>query len=130
MVCKISNANYDGVWYKDGKQVCMFTESSYRSWVKDAVTCWKQILVVQTVTIVSAQIKSTDDLMIVKDGALHKLVIKKCTEDDNGKYRFEADGRKTEALLIVKGKLIYWLMDGLVDWSNKGNAMHVLDYNS
>lgn len=21
MVCKISNANYDGVWYKDGKEV-------------------------------------------------------------------------------------------------------------
>lgn len=23
MVCKISNANYDGVWYKDGKEVGM-----------------------------------------------------------------------------------------------------------
>ncbi|KAB5584063.1 hypothetical protein PHYPO_G00103100 [Pangasianodon hypophthalmus] len=67
MVCKISDANYDGVWYKDGKQI-----------------------------------KSTDDLMIIKDGAVHKLVINNCTEDDNGKYRFEADGRKTEALLIVE----------------------------
>ncbi|MCI4375310.1 hypothetical protein PGIGA_G00107990 [Pangasianodon gigas] len=67
MVCKISDANYEGVWYKDGKQI-----------------------------------KSTDDLMIIKDGALHKLVINNCTEDDNGKYRFEADGRKTEALLIVE----------------------------
>lgn len=45
--------------------------------------------------------------MIIKDGALHKLVIKNSTEDDNGKYRFEADGRKTEALLTVEGNLIY-----------------------
>lgn len=27
MVCKISNANYDGVWYKDGKKVSMSTWS-------------------------------------------------------------------------------------------------------
>ncbi|XP_058259535.1 immunoglobulin-like and fibronectin type III domain-containing protein 1 [Hemibagrus wyckioides] len=67
MVCMLSNTNYDGVWYKDGKEI-----------------------------------KSTDDLMTIKDGALHKLVIKNCTEDDNGKYRFEADGRKTEALLTVE----------------------------
>ncbi|KAI5109120.1 immunoglobulin-like and fibronectin type III domain containing 1, tandem duplicate 1 isoform X3, partial [Silurus meridionalis] len=67
LVCKISNTNYDGVWYKDGKEI-----------------------------------QSTDNLMIIKDGAVHKLVICSCTEDDSGKYRFEADGRKTEALLIVE----------------------------
>lgn len=48
--------------------------------------------------------------MTIKDGALHKLVINNCTEDDSGKYRFEADGRKTEALLTVEGKLIYNLI--------------------
>lgn len=45
--------------------------------------------------------------MIIKDGVLHKLVINNCTEDDNGKYRFEADRRKTEALLTVEGNVIY-----------------------
>lgn len=44
--------------------------------------------------------------MTIKDGALHKLVIHNCTEEDNGKYRFEVDGRKTEAVLTVEGKLI------------------------
>ncbi|XP_051754091.1 immunoglobulin-like and fibronectin type III domain-containing protein 1 [Ctenopharyngodon idella] len=48
------------------------------------------------------EITATDDLKIVKDGAVHKLVVSNCTEDDNGKYRFEADGRKTEAILVVE----------------------------
>lgn len=48
------------------------------------------------------EITATDDLKIVKDGAVHKIVVSNCTEDDNGKYRFEADGRKTEAILVVE----------------------------
>lgn len=52
--------------------------------------------------------------MIIKDGALHKLVINNCTEDDNGKYRFEVDGRKTEALLIVEGNLILVIKDNIL----------------
>ncbi|XP_063072212.1 immunoglobulin-like and fibronectin type III domain-containing protein 1 [Engraulis encrasicolus] len=39
---------------------------------------------------------------VIKEGAYHKLVIRECTEEDAGKYRFEADGRKTEAMLIVE----------------------------
>jgi len=31
------------------------------------------------------------------------LIVTNCTEEDNGKYRFEADGRKTEAILVVEG---------------------------
>uniref|UniRef100_A0A4W4EYX0 Immunoglobulin like and fibronectin type III domain containing 1, tandem duplicate 3 n=1 Tax=Electrophorus electricus TaxID=8005 RepID=A0A4W4EYX0_ELEEL len=46
--------------------------------------------------------ESIDDLKIIKDGAFHKLLISNCKEDDNGKYRFEADGHKTEAILIVE----------------------------
>uniref|UniRef100_A0A673GY14 Immunoglobulin-like and fibronectin type III domain-containing protein 1 n=1 Tax=Sinocyclocheilus rhinocerous TaxID=307959 RepID=A0A673GY14_9TELE len=45
---------------------------------------------------------TTDELKIVKDGAVHKLTVSNCTEDDSGKYRFEADGRKTEAMLVVE----------------------------
>uniref|UniRef100_A0A8C2GHV4 Immunoglobulin like and fibronectin type III domain containing 1, tandem duplicate 3 n=1 Tax=Cyprinus carpio TaxID=7962 RepID=A0A8C2GHV4_CYPCA len=45
---------------------------------------------------------TTDKLKIVKDGAVHKLIVSNCTEDDSGKYRFEADGRKTEAMLVVE----------------------------
>ncbi|XP_072539450.1 immunoglobulin-like and fibronectin type III domain-containing protein 1 [Salminus brasiliensis] len=67
MVCKLSRADCDGVWYKDGKEII-----------------------------------STDDLKIVKEGTVHKLVISNSKEEDNGKYRFEADGRKSEAMLIVE----------------------------
>ncbi|XP_067316389.1 immunoglobulin-like and fibronectin type III domain-containing protein 1 [Pseudorasbora parva] len=48
------------------------------------------------------EIMATDDLKFVKDGAVHKLILSNCTEEDNGKYRFEADGRKTEAMLVVE----------------------------
>nr|XP_055068172.1 immunoglobulin-like and fibronectin type III domain-containing protein 1 [Misgurnus anguillicaudatus] len=48
------------------------------------------------------EITSTDDLKMHKDGAVHKLIITNCQEDDSGKYRFEADGRKTEAIMIVE----------------------------
>lgn len=49
------------------------------------------------------QITATDDICIVKDRMYRKLIIKNCKEDDAGKYRCEADGRKTEALLKVEG---------------------------
>ncbi|XP_056607027.1 immunoglobulin-like and fibronectin type III domain-containing protein 1 [Triplophysa dalaica] len=47
-------------------------------------------------------ITDTDDLKIIKDGLVRKLILTNCKEDDSGKYRFEADGRKTEAILIVE----------------------------
>uniref|UniRef100_A0A3B3WS14 Immunoglobulin like and fibronectin type III domain containing 1, tandem duplicate 2 n=1 Tax=Poecilia mexicana TaxID=48701 RepID=A0A3B3WS14_9TELE len=40
-----------------------------------------------------------DNVSITMNGPIHKLVIMKCSEDNSGKYRFEADGRKTEAML-------------------------------
>ncbi|XP_024860210.1 immunoglobulin-like and fibronectin type III domain-containing protein 1 isoform X2 [Kryptolebias marmoratus] len=43
-----------------------------------------------------------DNFLITKDGPIHKLVIVKCIEEYSGKYRFEADGRKTEAMVNVK----------------------------
>ncbi|XP_077054135.1 immunoglobulin-like and fibronectin type III domain containing 1, tandem duplicate 2 [Siphateles boraxobius] len=42
-----------------------------------------------------------DGITIVKDGAHHKLIIHDCQERDAGKYKFEAEGRKSEATLIV-----------------------------
>ncbi|XP_056157206.1 immunoglobulin-like and fibronectin type III domain-containing protein 1 [Lampris incognitus] len=48
------------------------------------------------------EITSTEDVCIVKDGAFHKVLIKNCKEEDTGKYRFEADGRKTEAMVTVE----------------------------
>ncbi|XP_068609779.1 immunoglobulin-like and fibronectin type III domain-containing protein 1 [Brachionichthys hirsutus] len=47
-------------------------------------------------------ISSDDNFTITNDGAIHKLVINKCKEEYSGKYRFEADGRKTEAMIIIK----------------------------
>lgn len=43
-------------------------------------------------------------MKIVKDGACHKLIIDCCTNDDGAVYRFEAEGRKSEATLNVEGK--------------------------
>lgn len=53
------------------------------------------------------QISPDDNFAITKDGAIHKLVIIRCEEEHSGKYRFEADGRKTEAMVNVKGLSIY-----------------------
>ncbi|KAM9859304.1 immunoglobulin-like and fibronectin type III domain-containing protein 1 [Aulostomus maculatus] len=47
-------------------------------------------------------LSATEDIVIVKDGTYRKLVVKNCKEDDAGKYRYEADGRKTEAMLNVE----------------------------
>ncbi|XP_040059562.2 immunoglobulin-like and fibronectin type III domain-containing protein 1 [Gasterosteus aculeatus] len=48
------------------------------------------------------EVTASEDICIVKDGTYRKLIIKNCTEDDAGKYRCEADGRKTEAALSVE----------------------------
>ncbi|KAI3356878.1 hypothetical protein L3Q82_003526 [Scortum barcoo] len=48
------------------------------------------------------KISPDDNFVISKDGAIHKLVIIRCEEEHSGKYRFEADGRKTEAMINVK----------------------------
>ncbi|KAJ0068679.1 hypothetical protein NL108_010329 [Boleophthalmus pectinirostris] len=48
------------------------------------------------------EITSTDNLCIVKDGTYRKLIVKNCKEEDAGKFKYEADGRKTEALLKVE----------------------------
>uniref|UniRef100_A0AAY4BS72 Immunoglobulin like and fibronectin type III domain containing 1, tandem duplicate 3 n=1 Tax=Denticeps clupeoides TaxID=299321 RepID=A0AAY4BS72_9TELE len=48
------------------------------------------------------ELSSSEDVSLVRDGAFHKLVIRNCKEEDSGKYRFEADGRKTEAMLTVE----------------------------
>ncbi|XP_054473736.1 immunoglobulin-like and fibronectin type III domain-containing protein 1 [Anoplopoma fimbria] len=48
------------------------------------------------------EVTESEDICIVKDGIYRKLIIKNCKEDDSGKYRCEADGRKTEAALSVE----------------------------
>lgn len=58
------------------------------------------------VSVFGFQITASDDICIVKDGNFRKLMIKNCKEDDAGKYRCEADGRKTEASLCVDGTVI------------------------
>uniref|UniRef100_A0A3Q2P6U5 Immunoglobulin-like and fibronectin type III domain-containing protein 1 n=1 Tax=Fundulus heteroclitus TaxID=8078 RepID=A0A3Q2P6U5_FUNHE len=65
LTCKLSSEDYEGVWFRDGKQVY-------------------------------------DNFSITTDGPVHKLVIVKCSEEHSGKYRFEADGRKTEAMINVR----------------------------
>ncbi|XP_058498394.1 immunoglobulin-like and fibronectin type III domain-containing protein 1 isoform X1 [Solea solea] len=48
------------------------------------------------------KISPNENVIITKDGAIHKLMIIRCTEEHSGKYRFEADGRKTEAMISVE----------------------------
>ncbi|AWP10298.1 putative immunoglobulin-like and fibronectin type III domain-containing protein 1 [Scophthalmus maximus] len=48
------------------------------------------------------KISQDDSFIITQDGAVHKLTIIRCAEEHSGKYRFEADGRKTEAMINVK----------------------------
>jgi len=43
-------------------------------------------------------------MTISKDGTFHRLKIHKVTEEYAGKYRFEADGRKTESSIVVEGR--------------------------
>ncbi|XP_053492542.1 immunoglobulin-like and fibronectin type III domain-containing protein 1.1 isoform X1 [Ictalurus furcatus] len=45
---------------------------------------------------------STEGMTISKDGATHKLKIHKVSEEFAGKYKLEADGRKTEAMILVE----------------------------
>ncbi|XP_033982266.1 LOW QUALITY PROTEIN: immunoglobulin-like and fibronectin type III domain-containing protein 1 [Trematomus bernacchii] len=48
------------------------------------------------------KISPDDNFSVIKDGTIHKLVIIRCEEEHTGKYRFEADHRKTEAMINVK----------------------------
>lgn len=48
------------------------------------------------------EIKSSESITISKEGSFHRLKIQKVTEEDAGKYKFEADGRKTESLIVVE----------------------------
>ncbi|XP_061560746.1 immunoglobulin-like and fibronectin type III domain-containing protein 1 [Phycodurus eques] len=48
------------------------------------------------------KVRHSDTFIISTDGAIHKLLIMKCQEEHSGKYRFEVDNRKTEAVVNVK----------------------------
>ncbi|XP_034545040.1 immunoglobulin-like and fibronectin type III domain-containing protein 1 [Notolabrus celidotus] len=43
-----------------------------------------------------------DGVTIIKDGSSHKLIIESCNKDDGAVYRFEAEGRKSEATLVIQ----------------------------
>lgn len=96
LVCRLSRDDCDGVWFKDGKEV-------RKRGIARAIAFTFNLLRFKCVYVVAFQITATDDICIVKDGTYRKLIIKHCTEEDAGKYRCEADGRKTEAVLNVEG---------------------------
>ncbi|XP_077581565.1 immunoglobulin-like and fibronectin type III domain-containing protein 1 [Stigmatopora nigra] len=48
------------------------------------------------------EIKSNEGMTILKEGSYHKLQLHKVPEEFAGKYKFEADGRKTEATVVVE----------------------------
>ncbi|XP_039862362.1 immunoglobulin-like and fibronectin type III domain-containing protein 1 [Simochromis diagramma] len=43
-----------------------------------------------------------DGVTIIKDGAFHRLIVDCCKKDDAAVYRFEAEGRKSEATLNIQ----------------------------
>ncbi|XP_077386921.1 immunoglobulin-like and fibronectin type III domain-containing protein 1 isoform X2 [Festucalex cinctus] len=43
-----------------------------------------------------------DGVRMIKDGAYHKLIIDCCKKEDGAVYRFESDGRKSEAALNIQ----------------------------
>ncbi|XP_038134428.1 immunoglobulin-like and fibronectin type III domain-containing protein 1 [Cyprinodon tularosa] len=49
-----------------------------------------------------AEIQSSENVSISKEGCFHRLKINKVTEENAGKYKFEADGRKTESEIVVE----------------------------
>lgn len=50
--------------------------------------------------------KLTDEagVKIIKDGACHTLIIECCKNEDTAVYRFESEGRKSEAKVNVQGQ--------------------------
>ncbi|KAM6977602.1 immunoglobulin-like and fibronectin type III domain-containing protein 1, partial [Aplochiton taeniatus] len=83
-ICGLSDVN--AIKGETAELVCKLSrEDCEGAWFKDGV-----------------KISPEDGLNISKDGSCHKLVINNCQEDHSGKYRFEADGRKTEAMINIK----------------------------
>ncbi|KAJ0023107.1 hypothetical protein NQD34_003006, partial [Periophthalmus magnuspinnatus] len=57
-----------------------------------------------------------DGVTIIKDGACHRLIINCCSKEDAAVYRFEAEGRKSEATLTsLYNSLFYLLSISLID---------------
>uniref|UniRef100_A0A3P9PAI6 Immunoglobulin-like and fibronectin type III domain-containing protein 1 n=1 Tax=Poecilia reticulata TaxID=8081 RepID=A0A3P9PAI6_POERE len=50
----------------------------------------------------SDKLTEEDGVKIIKDGACHILMIECCKKDDTAVYRFEAEGRKSEATLNIQ----------------------------
>lgn len=56
-------------------------------------------------SIISHQLTEGEGISLAKDGACHKLLISSCQEEHSGRYRFEAEGRKSEATLNIQGMM-------------------------
>lgn len=50
------------------------------------------------------KLTNEDGVTIIKDGVFHKLIIYSCNKADAALYRFEAEGRKSEATLAIQGQ--------------------------
>lgn len=64
------------------------------------IICWSH----QCCFFLSDKLTDGDGAKIVKDGACHTLIIDCCNKDDSAVYRFEAEGRKSEATLNIQGQ--------------------------
>lgn len=112
-----------GIWYKDGDEVCpgwslynIYDFISVQQYCQIRIGDYhlfmhvrasdETLYILRYSNICFFQIKSSEGITISKEGSFHKLKIHKVTEEFAGKYKFEADGRKTEALILVEGKNI------------------------
>uniref|UniRef100_A0A3B3WRL8 Immunoglobulin like and fibronectin type III domain containing 1, tandem duplicate 2 n=1 Tax=Poecilia mexicana TaxID=48701 RepID=A0A3B3WRL8_9TELE len=95
-----------GVLLEDGEK-CNITVSDnrliHRLLIKDCTKLDKGIYsaVAGIISCSAWLVVEDDNVSITMNGPIHKLVIMKCSEDNSGKYRFEADGRKTEAITKI-----------------------------
>lgn len=62
------------------------------------------VCVISAASFLSNKLTSGDGVKTIKDGACHSLIIDCCSKDDSAVYRFEAEGRKSEATLDIKGQ--------------------------
>lgn len=52
----------------------------------------------------SEEIKPNDKFEMLIEGMKHMLVVKEAAFDDEGKYMFEAEDKRTSGKLIIQGK--------------------------
>lgn len=82
----------------------MTRRANERAVIKRSRVLFARGFVIGAASILPNKLTSGDGVKMIKDGACHSLIIDCCSKDDSAVYRFEAEGRKSEAALDIKGQ--------------------------